>query len=168
MSEPASDIRKIIGWHCHVYFSPETRDVATRVNEKVQDDFRIWDYRWLDEGNPMHPAPMFRFQFLPEDLGRFIEWITLNRDGLSVLVHAITGDNYFDHDYNAMWLGKPLTLDLEGLRRMEASMARGELPKTLVPSTQVAAARTAAGRVRFKPGDDPHMQPGQGTILPTE
>lgn len=56
----------------------------------------------------------------------------------------------------------------KGLRRLEASMARGELPKTLVPSTQVAAAKIAAGEVRFKPGDDPHMQKGQGTILPTE
>jgi hypothetical protein len=25
----------------------------------------------------MHPAPMFRFQFLREDLGRFIEWMML-------------------------------------------------------------------------------------------
>jgi len=45
-------------------------------------------------------------------------------------------------------------------------MARGELPKTLVPSTQVAAAAAAAGQVRFKPGDDPHMQAGKGTVLP--
>jgi DOPA 4,5-dioxygenase len=165
MSDTSIDIRAIIGWHCHVYFTPETRATAVRLNDAVQNEFRIWDYRWLDQGNPMHPAPMFRFQFLREDLGRFIEWITLNRDGLSVLVHAITGDNYFDHDYNAIWIGKPLTLDLEGLRRMEAQMQRGELPKTLVPSTQVGAA-ASAGAVRFQPGDDPHLQSAPKSAAP--
>jgi DOPA 4,5-dioxygenase len=150
----------IIGWHCHVYFTPEQREVAVQLNEDLQDQFRIWDYRWLNEANPMHPRPMFRFQFPREDLARFIEWITLYRNGLSVLVHAITGDDVFDHSYNTMWLGEPLVIDLDGLRLMQEQIARGELPGALAPATQVAD-MGAAGQVRYRPDDDPHLTTGR-------
>lgn len=156
MSEAEIDHRKIIGWHCHVYFEPEQRDVAARLNEGIQDNFKIWDYRWLDETNRLHPLPMFRFQFTREDLARYIEWITLNREGLSVLVHAITGDNVFDHTYNTMWLGKPLFLDIDALKELQAKAESGELPASMIPKTQVGKKDAEAGRVRFKPGDDQH------------
>jgi DOPA 4,5-dioxygenase len=158
MNEAPIEPRAIIGWHCHVYFEPEQRDRAVRLNEEVQDQFQIWDYRWLNEANPLHPLPMFRFQFPREDLARFIEWITLYRNGLSVLVHAITGDDIFDHAYNAMWLGKPLALDLDGLRRMQEQIARGELPASLAPATQVSEGGPPGAKVRYRPGDDPHLQ----------
>jgi aromatic ring-cleaving dioxygenase len=156
MNETQQRPTKIIGWHCHVYFMPDQRDAAVAMNEDVQDHFRIWDYRWLDAANPIHPTPMFRFQFPTEDLARFIEWITLNRNGLSILIHAITGDDHFDHSYNAMWLGKPLTLDLDGLRKMQEKIARGELPASLAPASQVPQGEENAGRVRYRPGDDAH------------
>jgi DOPA 4,5-dioxygenase len=158
VTEHSTKPNKIIGWHCHVYFLPEQRNVAVQLNEDVQDHFRIWDYRWLDEANPLHPTPMFRFQFPTEDLARFVEWITLNRNDLSVLLHAITGDDIFDHTYNAMWLGKPLTLNIDGLRELQAKMASGELPSTLAPASQVPSGPAAAGTVRYRPGDDPHLQ----------
>ena len=160
MTAPSALSRKIIGWHCHVYFMPESRDCAVRLNEELQDQFRIWDYRWLEAPNPLHPRPMFRFQFPPADLARFIEWITLNRNDLSVLIHAITGDDIFDHSYNAMWLGEPLTLNLDGLREMLDQVARGELPQSLVPASQVPAEPSAVSRIRYRPGDDSHLNPG--------
>jgi len=159
MTEVAPTERQIIGWHCHIYFLPEQRPVAIGLNEDVQDRFRIWDYRWLNEANPIHPTPMFRFQFPKEDLAQFIEWITLNRGGLSVLIHAITGDDIFDHSYNAMWLGTPLALDIEGLKRMQAQIARGDLPASLMPASQVDE---NIARVRYRPGDDAHGAPAKG------
>ena len=166
MAEKLSLRREIIGWHCHIYFLPEQRDVAICLNEDVQDHFQIWDYRWLDRANPIHPTPMFRFQFAKEDLARFIEWITLNRNGLSVLVHAITGDDIFDHSYNAMWLGTPLTLDMDGLREMQAQIARGELPETLAPASQVGD-KNNSSRVRYRPGEDAHNAPPGRVVRPT-
>jgi DOPA 4,5-dioxygenase len=41
----------------------------------------------------------------------------LNRAGLDVLVHPETGEDYEDHAYHALWLGRPLALDLESLRK---------------------------------------------------
>jgi DOPA 4,5-dioxygenase len=165
MSDQLAEFAKrkfdILGWHCHVYFTPDTREQAVGLNDAIQDQFKIWDYRWLDHANGLHPTPFFRFQFRREDLASFIEWLTLNRAGLSVLVHAISGDNYFDHIYNVMWLGTPLHLDAEVIRQMEARRAAErrnatDLPQGLLPQDLTGAAHTA-GQTRFRPGDDPHI-----------
>ena len=41
----------------------------------------------------------------------------LNRDGLDILVHPLTGDSLADHTGFALWLGAPLPLRLDVLRR---------------------------------------------------
>ncbi|MGH7038660.1 MAG: DOPA 4,5-dioxygenase family protein [Stellaceae bacterium] len=41
----------------------------------------------------------------------------LNRDGLDVLVHPMTGDGLADHTNHAAWLGVPLPIKTEVLRR---------------------------------------------------
>jgi len=46
-----------------------------------------------------------------------VPWLMLNREGLDVLVHPETDDAYDDHTSHAMWLGQPLDLRLEVLRR---------------------------------------------------
>ena len=45
-----------------------------------------------------------------------VPWLMLNREGLSVLVHPLTGNDYDDHSLYALWLGTALSLDLEALR----------------------------------------------------
>ena len=37
----------------------------------------------------------------------------LNRDGLTVLLHPETGDDYADHARHAVWFGEMLPLRLE-------------------------------------------------------
>jgi DOPA 4,5-dioxygenase len=41
----------------------------------------------------------------------------LNRDGLTILLHPETGDDYTDHSAHAIWFGEVLPLRLEVLRR---------------------------------------------------
>jgi DOPA 4,5-dioxygenase len=41
----------------------------------------------------------------------------MNRDGLDVLIHPLTEDSVDDHSIYAMWLGSPVPLKLETLRR---------------------------------------------------
>jgi DOPA 4,5-dioxygenase len=54
----------------------------------------------------------------------------LNREGLNVLVHPLSGDNYDDHSKYAMWLGTPVPLRLERLSK--------KLPENLLPPAQRA------------------------------
>jgi len=41
----------------------------------------------------------------------------LNREGLDVLIHPLTDDSVDDHSRYALWLGTPVPLKLETLRR---------------------------------------------------
>jgi DOPA 4,5-dioxygenase len=46
------------------------------------------------------------------DFDRVIGWLESERNGLDVLVHGLTGDDYADHTAHAMWLGRQWPLDL--------------------------------------------------------
>jgi DOPA 4,5-dioxygenase len=59
---------------------------------------------------------MYQVAFAVEEFPRLVPWLMLNRRGLSVLVHPLTGDDVADHSAHALWLGPPLPLRLEALR----------------------------------------------------
>jgi DOPA 4,5-dioxygenase len=46
------------------------------------------------------------------DFARFIPWLALNHQSLSVLIHPQTGDDYVDHSTHALWLGEKVPLDM--------------------------------------------------------
>lgn len=148
-----AQIDEIVAWHSHIYFSEETRHIAERLNEELQDRFKIWDYRWLDQANGLHPSPMFRFALLKEDFERYVYWILEARQGLSVLLHAITENVYIDHSYLTLWFGKQLDLGLERMREQEARRLAGE-PTEVSGVLLVGQQSHLAGTVRYRPGDD--------------
>jgi DOPA 4,5-dioxygenase len=73
--------------------------------------------RWHDETVGPHPQSMYQIAFPREMLADFVPWLMLNRDGLTVLLHPETGDNYTDHSAHAVWFGAVLPLRLEVFRR---------------------------------------------------
>lgn len=117
MREP-SEIR---GYHAHVYSEPETREVAQRLREAIAARFPEAELGRFHEG-PFGPHPRAAYQvaFTPAQLGEILPWLMLNRAGLSVLVHPMTGDEVADHDRHPLWLGPQLPIDLEFLRRVTA------------------------------------------------
>ncbi|MDV2467444.1 DOPA 4,5-dioxygenase family protein [Acinetobacter chinensis] len=166
MSEIPENISPIVAYHSHIYFTEETRDIAVSLNEELQDLFKIWDYRWLDYANGLHPTPMFRFAILKEDFARYAEWILTRRQGLNVLVHAITGDDYVDHSYLTLWLGEKLELGLERMRkRSEELKAKGVTDhKSNVFLTGLDISQ--AGTIRYKAGDDSYKTRGIVPVNP--
>jgi DOPA 4,5-dioxygenase len=47
----------------------------------------------------------------------------LNREGLDILVHPLSGDGYLDHARFPLWLGTPVPLRFEVLRRAAGQTA---------------------------------------------
>jgi aromatic ring-cleaving dioxygenase len=60
-----------------------------------------------------HPQSMYQIAFHSRLLTSFLPWLMLNRDGLTVLLHPETGNDYRDHTAHAAWLGAMLPLRLE-------------------------------------------------------
>jgi DOPA 4,5-dioxygenase len=46
-----------------------------------------------------------------------VPWLMFNGGGLDVLIHPLTGDSVDDHSIYAVWLGKPVPMKPNGLRR---------------------------------------------------
>jgi len=117
MAEAFVDPGKIRGYHAHIYYDAETRPLAARLREAIGNRFAVELGRWRDEPVGPHPVPMYQAAFAAAEFPRIVPWLMLNRGGLSVLVHPQTDDAYDDHTINALWLGAPLPLRVEGLRR---------------------------------------------------
>ncbi len=47
-----------------------------------------------------------------KDFDALIAWLDEHRQGLTVLVHGLTGDDLRDHTNYAYWLGEPKPLNL--------------------------------------------------------
>jgi DOPA 4,5-dioxygenase len=112
---PAEDNSVITHYHAHVYYDPAaTRRLAERLRERVAAKFPQAKLgRWHDELVGPHPQSMFQIAFPTELLASFVPWLMLNRDGLTILLHPETGDNYIDHTAHAAWFGAVLPLRVE-------------------------------------------------------
>ncbi len=60
---------------------------------------------------------MYQAAFSPEQFGKVVPWLMLNREGLDVLIHPDTDDDVGDDANRPLWLGEKLELDIEFLRQ---------------------------------------------------
>ena len=118
MAKAFADASVIKGYHAHLYYTPDTRPVAARLRAAIGERFpqaRIGN--WHDEPVGPHPTAMYQVAFAVEELPRLVPWLMLNREGLDILVHPLTDDSVADHTRFALWLGAPLQLRVEVLRK---------------------------------------------------
>jgi aromatic ring-cleaving dioxygenase len=121
MSDEFADLADIAGYHAHIYYDPLTRAQAERLREPIAKEFAVTLGRMHDVPVGPHPVAMYQIAFPVEEFARFVPWLMLNRNGHNVLVHPMTGDAYADHTVFALWLGTPLPLRTEVLRRAPAT-----------------------------------------------
>jgi aromatic ring-cleaving dioxygenase len=110
-----SDPSLIAEYHAHIYYDPQaTRDRAEQLRARVAAEFpRAKLGRWHDELVGPHTQSMYQIAFPARELASFLPWLMLNRNGLSILLHPETGDDYRDHSTHAAWLGPALPLRLD-------------------------------------------------------
>ena len=118
MQDRITDSAAIKGYHAHIYYAPATRATAARVREGIGARFNARLGNWHDEAVGPHPISMYQVAFDTTEFLRIVPWLMLNREGLSVLVHPLSGDAYLDHARFAMWLGTPVELRLDVLKRL--------------------------------------------------
>ena len=108
----------IRGYHIHFYCRPEQTELAQKIREKLLRELPIIAGAGPVRSRPVgpHPTPMFEAWFPPEGLSEVKTWAVANRQGLSVMIHPLTGNDYEDHALHAQWLGDVLPLNLEILK----------------------------------------------------
>lgn len=103
-------------YHAHVYFEHETTAFASDLCQKAGDLFTLKVGRVHQKPVGPHPKWSCQITFSSDDFDQFIPWLEENRQGLSVLVHALTSDNLKDHTEYAYWLGDEVELCLDIFR----------------------------------------------------
>lgn len=109
------DTMEIVGFHAHIYFDTDSRDVAARLREGLTR-FEVQLGRWHDKPIGPHPQAMYQVAFLPAQFGQVVPWLMIHREGLNILVHPETGDDVADRTIHSLWLGEKLELNVEFLR----------------------------------------------------
>ena len=107
-------------YHAHLYYVPETRDVAEAVRLRLIDGMESGDIPRLlfvgqlkDSKAGPHPIPQFEIHYTKAALPNILRLI--EESGLSALVHPLTDDDLADHTTLAHWIGTPIELDLTTL-----------------------------------------------------
>ena len=104
----------IHGYHAHVYFGPDTVDAARAVCEAAAQKFPLKLGRVHEKPVGPHPDWSCQLAFKAPLFADVIPWLALNRNGLVVFIHPITGNDLVDHRDRAIWMGavRPLNLSV--------------------------------------------------------
>ena len=114
------------GYHVHMYYNDETKHTAERVRDSLAARFPVQIGPNAGIAGP-HPVPQIQVIFRKEAFQVVVPWLMLNRDGLDILVHPLSDDEYEDHTANALWLGNPIALKIE-------TLPHGPYPSHLLPA----------------------------------
>jgi DOPA 4,5-dioxygenase len=104
-------------YHAHVYFERETLKFANSLCENAHELFNLEVGRVHQKSIGPHPKWSCQIKFSAEDFDKFIAWLETNRAELSILVHALTGNNLQDHTEHAYWIGKAIELNIDFFKK---------------------------------------------------
>jgi aromatic ring-cleaving dioxygenase len=117
MTNPTNEPGRINGYHAHIYYGAATRPIVERLAAAIGSKFRVKFGGFHDGPVGPHPIANLQIIFNTAAFPGLVPWLMLNRDGLDVLIHPLTDDSVDDHSRYALWLGAPVPLKLETLRR---------------------------------------------------
>ena len=99
-------------YHAHVYFDDQSVDYAASLCERAGKLFSVRVGRVHRKPVGPHPRWSCQLAFSTSQFDSLIPWLEENRNGLSVLVHGLTGEDLKDHTTHASWLGDEVPLNL--------------------------------------------------------
>lgn len=99
-------------YHAHVYFDSTSLDMATSFYNQISYNFNVKTGRIHQKLVGPHTKWSSQISFGSKEFEALIEWMDKNRNNLSILVHAVTGNDLQDHTEYAYWLGDSIDLDL--------------------------------------------------------
>jgi DOPA 4,5-dioxygenase len=115
--EHATDMKNVTikGYHAHVYFDEASVEQARALRRRISEDFDYAVGRFHEKNVGPHPRWSFQIAFKADEFGTIVPWLALNRKGLTVFVHGLSGQDIVDHTELVMWLGDSVALDLNAL-----------------------------------------------------
>ena len=117
MTDASTEPTRVNGYHAHVYYDAATKPAAERLAEAITSQFTVKLGGFRDGPVGPHPIANLQIIFTTAEFEHVVPWLMLNHENLDVLIHPLTDDSVDDHSRYALWLGTPVPLRLETLRR---------------------------------------------------
>lgn len=112
MLETKRPVNSHKAYHAHVYYEQETLEFATKLCREAGDRFNLKVGRIHEVLVGPHPKWSCQITFGSKDFDKLVPWLDQNRKELTVLIHALSGNDLEDHTIYAYWLGDSVELDL--------------------------------------------------------
>lgn len=107
------DVTDIKAWHAHLYFGDDKElEIAKEVAQLLDQKFTVRVGRFHRQPVGPHTRWSCQVSFVGEEFAKLVPWLLLNRRGLDVFLHPVTGQDYWDHTEGTAWLGRSWPLDL--------------------------------------------------------
>ena len=119
MTEVKQPINLHQAYHAHVYFDSGSTEAARSLCDKVAKLFDLDVGRFHEKTVGPHPMWSCQIAFSATHFDDFIPWLDANREGLTIFVHGVTGDDLKDHTDYAYWLGQSVALNLDMFEKGE-------------------------------------------------
>jgi DOPA 4,5-dioxygenase len=132
----AASVDSLHGYHVHIYYKDETLAAAQALRDRLAASFPVQIGKNAGIAGP-HPVPQIQIIFKKEAFQQVVPWLMLNRDGLDILVHPLSNNEYDDHTDYALWMGTPIKLKVE-------TLPHGPYPARLLPVGAEVRTRLAA------------------------
>lgn len=108
---------EIQGYHAHVYFDADTIEQARALCEAAVEKFGLAMGRVHERPVGPHTDWSCQLAFDHQQFADVMLWLALNRNGLVVFTHPLTGDELADHTEHAIWMGAVRPLNVGMFRR---------------------------------------------------
>ncbi|MGL5803900.1 MAG: DOPA 4,5-dioxygenase family protein [Xenococcaceae cyanobacterium] len=109
------NISLIKGYHAHVYFDEATLEQAKVLCDEAGKLWKVTVGRIHSKPIGPHPCWSCQLAFSSSEYTDLLSWLALNRKGLTILIHPLTGNDLKDHTDYASWMGEPQNLNLDVL-----------------------------------------------------
>lgn len=116
MNAPNRPINNHKAYHAHVYFNEGTVDFASALCSRAGEIFGLKVGRVHQKLIGPHTEWSCQITFAAKSFDQVIPWLDEHRGDLSILIHALTGDDLADHTLYAYWLGDSVDINLDGLK----------------------------------------------------
>ena len=99
-------------YHAHFYFDATSSQFARKLQDTITNELGLPVGNFNQALVGPHLQWSFEVAFTHRQFEMLVDWLALNRNGHSVLIHAVTANDLIDHTEYAHWLGDAIPLNL--------------------------------------------------------
>src|SRR4051812_46164177 len=106
-------VNRYNAYHAHIYFGPETVEQARGLREAASRELPVSVGRFHEKNVGPHLRWSSQMAFTHEQFDTVVPWLESHRNGLTIFVHGLTGNDLEDHTTHAYWPGEPAELNVD-------------------------------------------------------